>query len=103
MSKKVEEVKEVNKVRLAEVLAESTGISKVLATKGLDAVLAHMAQSLAEGKTVSLFRFGRIGVKKRAARKYINPQTKESTEAPEKMVPFFKPSKDLCDAVSGDA
>ena len=52
-----------------------------------------------DGKRVDISGFGKFEVKERAARKGINPQTKEVIEIAAAKVPGFKASKSLKDSI----
>ena len=81
-------------------VADATGLSKRDASGAVDAVVNTIKNALAEGNSVGLIGFGTFEVKTRAARKGLNPQTKEVIDIPEKTVPSFKAGKELKDAVA---
>lgn len=89
----------VNKKNLVEIVAEKLDITKKEATVAVEAVFESMADTLAEGNKVDISGFGKFEVKVRAARKGINPATKEAIEIPETKAPVFKASKALKEAV----
>lgn len=88
-----------NKAELIEKVAAATDLTKKDASKAVDAVLASIEESLANGEKVQLIGFGTFEVRERAARKGRNPQTNEEIEIPASKVPAFKPGKALKDAV----
>lgn len=88
-----------NKAELIEKVAAATELTKKDASKAVDAVLASIEESLANGEKVQLIGFGTFEVRERAARKGRNPQTNEEIEIPASKVPAFKPGKALKDAV----
>jgi len=49
---------------------------------------------------VTLVRFGTFQIRKRKARKGVNPQTREAINISAKKVPRFRPRKGLREAVS---
>ena len=81
-------------------VADATGLTKKDAGGAVDAVVSTIKNALAEGNSVGLIGFGTFEVKTRAARKGLNPQTKEEIDIPEKNVPSFKAGKELKDAVA---
>lgn len=90
---------DLNKKLLAEAIAEKNNITKKLAGEIVDSAIDTIVETLKEGNKVDLFGLGKFEVKTRAARKSINPRTKETVEVPEIKVPGFKASKALKDAV----
>jgi Bacterial nucleoid DNA-binding protein len=62
-------------------------------------IFEEISQSLSEGKDVSINGFGKFEVRERAARKGINPATKEEIDIPATKTVGFKPSKTLKDTL----
>lgn len=89
----------VTKKDLAEKLAEQCGVSKKDATEYVKVLLEEITNTLKDNGTVDLSGFGKFTVAQRAARKGINPLTKEAIEIPASNAVKFKPSKALKDAV----
>ena len=89
----------MNKTELVELIAEKADISKAKAAQALDAALAGITASLAEGEDVTLVGFGTFTVAERAERKGRNPQTQEELTIPATRLPKFKAGKALKDAV----
>lgn len=90
----------MNKAELIAAAASAADVSKKDAEAVITAALDAITASLKEGEKVQLIGFGSFEVKKRAARTGLNPQTKESIEIPETVVPVFKAGKALKDAVA---
>jgi len=90
----------VNKTELIDYIAESADISKVAATKALNAVTEGITESLQSGKSLSLLGFGTFSVKARAARVGRNPKTGEPIQIAAAIVPAFKAGKGLKEAVN---
>ena len=82
------------KVLVAEV-AKKAGTTKKTAQKVIDAFVEVVSDALAKGEKVRLVGFGSFVVKERAARKGVNPRTKEPINIPAKKVPKFIPGKNL--------
>lgn len=91
--------KVLNKKALVEVLSDKTGMTKKAATETVDLILETFTKELKKGHKIDLPGFGKFEVKKRSARKGINPSTKEVIKIPATKVPAFKASKTLKEAV----
>jgi DNA-binding protein HU-beta len=90
----------VNKTELIEQMAHDADITKLAATRALDAALAAIASTLKSGGAVSLVGFGTFEVSQRAARVGRNPRTGESIKIGKARVPKFRAGKALKDAVN---
>ena len=90
----------MNKSDLIAAMAAKTGETKKDAEIALDAMIAAITASLKKGDKVQLVGFGSFEVKKRAARKGRNPQTKEEIKIPASKAPVFKAGKALKDVVN---
>ena len=90
----------MNKSELIAAMAAKTGEIKKDAEIALDAMIAAITASLKKGDKVQLVGFGSFEVKKRAARKGRNPQTKEEIKIPASKAPVFKAGKALKDVVN---
>jgi DNA-binding protein HU-beta len=89
----------MNKTQLIDTVAGKTGQSKAQTAKYLDALLATLATSLADGEPVQLIGFGSFTVTGRPPRQGRNPQTGQPMALPAKKTVKFKPGKTLADAV----
>ena len=90
----------MNKSDLIAAMAAKTGETKKSAEAALDAFVAAVTESLKKGEKVQLVGFGSFEVRKRAARKGRNPQTKEEIKIPASKAPVFKAGKALKDVVN---
>ena len=88
----------MNKTELVASIAEKAEISKVQATKALDAFTAAVGESLKNGDEVALVGFGTFKVSARKERQGRNPQTGESITIKASNSPTFKAGKALKDA-----
>lgn len=88
----------MNKTELIESVVEKINLPKKQVTQVLDGILTTITEQLASEQAVALVGFGTFSVKTRAARKGINPQTKEPIDIKEAKVPAFKSGKSLKDA-----
>jgi DNA-binding protein HU-beta len=89
----------INKAILVNKIAEETGVTKKEIREVLETTVSTIRDALAEGGKVQLIGFGTFEVRKRAARKGRNPQTGQEITIPATVVPAFKPSKELKNAV----
>ena len=68
----------------------------------VDIFFDEIAQRLAEGGRVELRGFGAFSTREREARTGRNPRTGEAVDVPAKRVPYFKPGKEMRNALNGD-
>jgi len=80
----------VNKNDLVALVADAAGLSKIDATKAVDAVFDGIIQSLKKGEEVRLVGFGTFDVAERAASEGRNPRTGEKINIPASKQPKFK-------------
>ncbi len=90
----------MNKADLIAAIAAKTGETKKSAEASVNAFIDVITESLVEGDKVQLVGFGSFEVRKRAARKGRNPQTKEEIKIPASKAPVFKAGKALKDLVN---
>ena len=90
----------MNKSDLIAAIAAKTGETKKSAEATLNALTEVITEALVKGDKVQLVGFGSFEVRKRAARKGRNPQTKEEIKIPASKAPVFKAGKALKDLVN---
>ena len=90
----------MNKTELIAAIAAKTGETKKDAEATLNAFVNVVSETLAKGDKVQLVGFGSFEVRKRAARKGRNPQTKEEIKIPASKAPVFKAGKALKETVN---
>ncbi len=90
----------MNKTDLIAKIAEDAELTKKSAEAALNAFIGAIETSLKKGEKVQLVGFGSFEVRKRAARKGRNPQTKEEIRIPSSKAPVFKAGKALKDLVN---
>ena len=90
----------MNKAELIAAIAAKTGDTKKGAEASVNAFVDVITEALIEGDKVQLVGFGSFEVRKRAARKGRNPQTKEEIKIPASEAPVFKAGKALKDLVN---
>ncbi len=90
----------MNKSELIAAMAAKTGETKKSAEATLNAFTEVVTETLVKGDKIQLVGFGSFEVRKRAARKGRNPQTKEEIKIPASKAPVFKAGKALKDLVN---
>ena len=90
----------MNKSDLIAAIAPKTGDTKKSAEETVNAFVNVVTEALVKGDKVQLVGFGSFEVRKRAARKGRNPQTKEEIKIPASKAPVFKAGKALKDVVN---
>jgi DNA-binding protein HU-beta len=90
----------MNKAELIAAIAAKTGDTKKYAEEAVNAFVSVVTDSLKKGDKVQLVGFGSFEVRKRAARKGRNPQTKEEIKIPASKAPVFKAGKALKEVVN---
>ena len=91
----------MNKTDLINSIASKSGLNKKNSEAALNAFIASVEDALKGGDKVVLVGFGTFEVRKRAARKGRNPQTKKEISIPASNAPVFKAGKGLKDQVNG--
>ena len=90
----------MNRSELVAAMALKTGSSKKAAAESLKALIEIISEELKNDGKVQLVGFGSFEVRKRAARKGRNPQTKEEIKIPASKAPAFKAGKALKDLIN---
>jgi DNA-binding protein HU-beta len=85
----------MNKGEFIDRLSDRTDMTKKEARKLLDSVLDLIQETLLQGEEVKLVGFGKFAVRARKASSRINPQTKRPIQVAAKVVPLFRPGKEL--------
>lgn len=85
----------MTKAEIVRVLAERVGLTRRDAAKVLGVVLDGMVAAISRGDKVELRGFGSFRTRKRQARTGRNPRTGAKVKVPAKVVPYFKPGKEL--------
>lgn len=89
----------MNKADFITSVSEKSGLSKADAKKAVEAFVETVAEALGKGDKVALLGFGSFSVSERAARKGINPLTKQPIEIPARKNIKFKAGAELNDRV----
>ena len=92
----------MNKADLIAAIKKKTGETKKSAEAIVNAFIDVVTEALVDGEKVQLVGFGSFEVRKRAARKGRNPQTKVEIVIPASKAPVFKAGKALKELVNKD-
>ena len=90
----------MNKAEFVDKLAVKTGFTKKDARKALDSMIGLVSHALAANEEVLLTGFGKFEARTRKESRRINPQTQKRILVPKKVVPAFKPGKNLKDTIA---
>ena len=90
----------MNKTDLVNAIASKSGLNKKNSEAALNSFIASVEDALKKGDKVVLVGFGTFEVRKRAARKGRNPQTRKEITIPASVAPVFKAGKGLKDKVN---
>ncbi len=85
---------------LAQAVHEKIGLPKQNSAEIVDAVFAHLKDSLVAREPVKLVQFGTFNVREKSARQGRNPRTGETMEICKRHMVSFKPSKGLRDQIN---
>lgn len=91
----------MTKADLVEEISNQTGISKNHTALVVDNLLESLCRALSEGQHLEIRGFGTFKVRERRARRARNPRSGSEVMVPAKLVPVFKPSKELKAMVLG--
>lgn len=82
----------MTKSQLIAAIARQTGVPASEVGQVLDAMCATVAEQLAAGEKVTIAGFGRFEMRRRQAKAYTNPKTKQSVRLAPSSIPGFKAS-----------
>lgn len=91
----------MTKADLIEGVARTVDVTRKDAEIIVDTVFKSVTDSLKNGNKVEIRGFGSFRTRQRRERIARNPKSGEKVLVPPKMIPFFKPSKELRDGVNG--
>ena len=92
----------MTKADLVEEISARTGVSRNQTAVIVDQLLDAVCRSLSEGRHLEIRGFGTFKVRERRARRARNPRSGSEVMVPAKLVPVFKPSKELKAVVLGE-
>ena len=85
----------MNKFNLAKRIADETGFTQREALVVINQFLTEVKKVLARKERVELRGFGVFMTKQRKGRTARNPRTGEPVKVPPRLMPVFKPSREL--------
>ena len=88
----------MNKTELMQAVAEKADLSKKNTESCLSAFVEVVSDALSGGDKVQWTGFGTFELRRRAARKGINPATRKQINIPASSSPTFKPGKSFKDS-----
>ncbi len=91
----------MTKADIIKILAEQVGLTRREAAEVLSVVLDGVVGAIRAGEKVELRGFGSFRTRKRQARAGRNPRTGAQVHVPPKVVPYFKPGKQLREVLAG--
>ena len=89
----------MNKAELLNAISEMTKVSKADTERTVDAFINIVRDRIKNNDPVKLVGFGTFTVSNRSARTGRNPRTGEAINIPARLVPVFRPGKELKDFV----
>lgn len=89
----------MNKSELITELSKTSKLTKKDCATCLNALTNVVSRELRRGENITLSGFGKFEVKKKQSRNSYNPYLKKTIKLPAKLIPSFKPGKNLKDAV----
>lgn len=89
----------MNKTDFINAVSEKSGLSKADAKKAVEAFVETVSATLKAGDKVALLGFGSFSVSEKAARKGVNPKTKEPIEIAARKSVKFKAGAELNDLI----
>ncbi|WP_293715174.1 HU family DNA-binding protein [uncultured Parabacteroides sp.] len=89
----------MNKTEFISAVSEKSGLSKTDAKKAVEAFVETVSQELKAGGKVALLGFGSFSVAEKAARKGVNPKTKQPIEIAARKSVKFKAGTELADQI----
>ena len=95
-----QDVRTITKKELVARIAEKTGQTKVVAKEIIQSFLDEIIEELGHGNRLEFREFGVFEIQERAARKALNPRTREKVGVPARHVVKFKVGRLMKECVS---
>ncbi|MCM2255728.1 MAG: integration host factor subunit beta [Vicinamibacteria bacterium] len=92
----------MTKAELIDEVSRASELSRRHTEVIVEAVFTSILDALREGDKVELRGFGSFRLRHRSTRSGRNPKTGEGVVVPEKVVPHFKPGKELRELINRD-
>ena len=90
----------MNKTELIDKIAQQTQLEKTKVSRAVNSLLDVVSDALASHQTVTLIGFGTFKVRRRKARKGVNPQTRKEMTIPATDVPVVSFGESLKESVA---
>lgn len=90
----------MNKADMIAALAQKENLTTKDAAEVINTILASMADALKNGDNVEIRGFGSLSIREYKSYTGRNPKTGEEITVKAKKTPFFKPGKELRNAVN---
>ena len=90
----------MNRADLIVAISERVGITKAQAAAALETMIGAMSARLKAREKVTLVGFGTFHAAERKARMGRDPRTSEVIEIPARIVPRFKPGRQLVEKLN---
>ena len=86
--------------QIEDEIAKAFYLEKTLSHRVVDLLISSMSKAISENDRVEIRGFGSFYPKKYKSYKGRNPKTGESIQVPEKILPLYRPSRDLLDKLN---
>ncbi len=93
----------MTKAELIEEVSRTVEMTRKDSEEIVETIFESIVGSLHRGDKIEIRGFGSFRTRQRQPRVGRNPKTGSRVEVPSKRIPFFKPSKELRDAVNQSA
>ena len=93
----------MTKAEIVKSISEATGLTKVDTEAIVNGFIYSIGNALKNGRGVEIRGFGSFRVREKKARVARNPRTGEKVNVPKKVMPFFKPSRELKQLINSGA
>lgn len=85
----------MNKLQLVKIVSGKLEIDQKTVNIVLNEIIETIGETVADGEEVMLVNFGTFGNRFRKSRTFRNPKTGAEVEAPDAVLPHFKPGRGL--------
>jgi|TARA_Y100000817_G_scaffold314639_1_gene314283 integration host factor subunit beta len=86
--------------QIEDEISKAFNLEKTLSHRVVDLLISSMSKAISENDRVEIRGFGSFYPKKYKSYKGRNPKTGESIQVPEKILPLYRPSRDLLDKLN---
>ena len=93
----------MTKVELIEDVSHAVEMTRKDSEVIIEAIFDSVVRALRDGDKIEIRGFGSFRTRQRQPRVGRNPKTGARVEVPAKLVPYFKPSKELKDLVNAES